>query len=294
MRRLLVKRFESSFGAFRQSLVKFKKITEDVITFIGKTNRYILDRQLLERIYDIDEEPSPSGLYSRIQQNPDYLEEESFHTKVLSEFEEIKKVYPEVINSLKEFPPRIKVAKPSDRDELFVIIKKGKLFVHYKDYANGQIETKSLEEVIEQIKAEPNTEKLSLSDRFWDEYEQIKDFIEKTTTFRASHSIEQRAINNLKTILRFNNIEDITPLKPFIKTLFEDILDYGTISDYTLRRIANINVNNEEQIIKELEALRRQLGENCLNKEKERLKSISKEVIIAVENRKALTISNDT
>jgi len=54
MRRLLVKRFESSFGSFEQSLKNFKHITESVLKFIDKTQKYILDRGLLERIYDKD------------------------------------------------------------------------------------------------------------------------------------------------------------------------------------------------------------------------------------------------
>lgn len=54
MRRLLVKRFESSFGAFRQSLINFRDITDIVLGFIQKTGRYILDRQLLMRIYSED------------------------------------------------------------------------------------------------------------------------------------------------------------------------------------------------------------------------------------------------
>ncbi|MBU2585482.1 MAG: DEAD/DEAH box helicase family protein, partial [Bacteroidetes bacterium] len=58
MRRLIVKRFESSFGAFEQSIKNFKKITGDVLEFIKKTGNgnplkgeYILDRDLLEKIY---------------------------------------------------------------------------------------------------------------------------------------------------------------------------------------------------------------------------------------------------
>ena len=54
MRRLLVKRFESSFGSFEQSIKNFKHITETVLRFIEKTNKYILDRSLLEKICDMD------------------------------------------------------------------------------------------------------------------------------------------------------------------------------------------------------------------------------------------------
>ncbi|HON07292.1 MAG TPA: SNF2-related protein, partial [Verrucomicrobiota bacterium] len=51
MRRLLVKRFESSFGAFKQSVANFRNITEIARKFIKDTGKYILDRDLLENIY---------------------------------------------------------------------------------------------------------------------------------------------------------------------------------------------------------------------------------------------------
>jgi len=61
MRRLLVKRFESSFGSFKQSIKNFKDITEKVLKFIKNTGKgdyykgeYILDRKLLEKIYNLD------------------------------------------------------------------------------------------------------------------------------------------------------------------------------------------------------------------------------------------------
>ncbi|MDO8639536.1 MAG: SNF2-related protein, partial [bacterium] len=47
MRRLMVKRFESSFGSFEQSIKRFKKITEDALAFIEISNKYIFDRPLL-------------------------------------------------------------------------------------------------------------------------------------------------------------------------------------------------------------------------------------------------------
>jgi len=57
MRRLLVKRFESSFGAFRQSIDNFKRITEKVQQFIASSGgKYILDRKLIDRIYQDDED----------------------------------------------------------------------------------------------------------------------------------------------------------------------------------------------------------------------------------------------
>ena len=56
MRRLLVKRFESSFGAFNKSVNNFIRIYSIVLDFINKTGRYILDRSLIEKIWQEDEE----------------------------------------------------------------------------------------------------------------------------------------------------------------------------------------------------------------------------------------------
>lgn len=57
MRRLLVKRFESSFGSFSQSISNFIRVHECVQKFIeNSSGKYILDRKLIERIYDLDEE----------------------------------------------------------------------------------------------------------------------------------------------------------------------------------------------------------------------------------------------
>lgn len=49
MRRLLVKRFESSFGSFEQSIKNFKRINLNCQKFINRTGEYILDRALLEK-----------------------------------------------------------------------------------------------------------------------------------------------------------------------------------------------------------------------------------------------------
>ncbi len=63
MRRLLVKRFESSFGAFAQSIRNFIRVHECVQTFIKNSGgKYILDRKLMERLYEEDEEKIEEAL----------------------------------------------------------------------------------------------------------------------------------------------------------------------------------------------------------------------------------------
>lgn len=64
MRRLLVKRFESSFGAFQKTIERFIHVHEVVLQFIENTGgKYILDRGLMELIYESDEEHINEVLY---------------------------------------------------------------------------------------------------------------------------------------------------------------------------------------------------------------------------------------
>lgn len=93
-------------------------------------------------------------------------------------------------------------------------------------------------------------------------------------------------MNNIDYLLRANRNEKLIPFKSFLRTLREDILDYGTLADYTLRRIANLKTDESkiDSAIEQLNALRNELGENFLDKEKARLKKLHKEIIIAIEN----------
>ena len=234
------------------------------------------------KIFAPDEEPSPSRLYERIQENPDKLEEESFYTKVLKEFREIEASYPDIIERLRDLPPRIKVAKASDKDELFVIFKKGSLFVYYTDYNSREPKLVDLEEIIERLKpTHPEDEALELSKQFWGGYEKIKAFKEHRHALREL-SLEQKAINNLNTILGNSKID--IDIRRFAAMLRDDILYYGTLPDYTLRRIVDIKTENVIEVHEKLKALREELGENYLLKEKERLKRVEKDIIIAIEN----------
>jgi len=69
MRRLLVKRFESSFGAFNKSISNFERIHKKILTFIENSGgKYILDRALVEKIYEDDEDAIEQHLEKFIAQ----------------------------------------------------------------------------------------------------------------------------------------------------------------------------------------------------------------------------------
>ena len=243
------------------------------------------------KIFDIDEEPTPSGLFNRIQQNPDAQEKESFYTKALKEFLKIKKDAPELIASLKNYPPRIKVAKKYSENELLVFLKKGRLYIHCLRYKNAKefdVYQATFEEVFDKIVCAQDEKALSLSDSFWEAYEGVKRFKESRVITPSEQSLEQKAMNNLAAFINRIQSEDIMPHKDFLRTLREDILDYGTLSDFTLRRIANLESEDEakqKRALREMIALKKELGEDYLQREKARQKDLSKEIIIAIENR---------
>lgn len=259
---------------------------------IASNKMFLIHNTLGEdaKIFDIDEEPTPSGLFNRIQQNPDDLEAEGFYTKALKEFLRIEKEFPEIIRSLKNYPPRIKVAKNYKDSEVLMFVKKGRLYIHSLKYrADNQfdISQTTFEEVFERIACLQNEKALPLSPGFWNAYEAIKNFKEYRVAPLGEQSLEQKALNNLGTLINKIHAEDIMPLKDFLRTLKEDILDYGTLSDYTLRRISNLESNTQQNVVDatdEIAALLTELGDDYLQKEKAKQKNLSREIIIAIEN----------
>jgi len=238
------------------------------------------------KIFDIDEEPTPAGLYERIRQNPDKMEEESFYTKMLKRFLEVKKENPQLIEELKNYPSRIKVAKRSIENELLIFLKKGRMYISGVKYGadkDGQIYSATLEEIFDKIVCDKNESKIPLSSSFWDCYGNVKKFRERFVP-TGEKDLEQRALLNIKTIIA-NPWQEILAHLDFLRVLREDIIDYGTLSDYTLRRIANLEIS-DHKTVKEILAFKKELGEDYLQKEKERQKNLSKEIIIAIENQK--------
>ena len=283
----LVNFFPTEKGA---SLVKSREIA---------ANKMFLIHNVLgedAKIFGPDEQPTPAKLYQRIQQNPEELEEVSFFTKVFKIYQKIKREHPEIIERLKKAPPRVKTAKKFKEDELLVFVKKGRLYVYWAKYTKdgkNKIKVSSLEGVFDRIKCSPNEKSLNWNTgQFWQAYEEVKVFKEIRQLPINEQSLEGKALNNLKYLLSQipkREIKGLMPYLAFLRTLREDILDYGTLASYTLRRIKDFKIDSEEEVAataQELEELKKRLGgENYLEKEKQKIKNLDKEIIVAVENK---------
>ncbi|MDP2684471.1 MAG: helicase-related protein [bacterium] len=243
------------------------------------------------KMFDIDEEPKASGfsVIDKIQQNPEKSEDESFYTKALKRYLAIKKENPRLIEEMQQYPPRIKVAKNFNQSELLVFVKKGRLYIHRVNYDDNNVMQLTFEDVFDKISCDQSENKLLLSDNFWEAYTKVKDFKESRFGKVSEQSIEQKALNNLSTLLK-NPWDGLLPLTDFLRILREDILDYGTLSDYTLRRISNVEHGNDVQkkeTITEIKRIMQEIGDDYLEIEKQRQKDLSKEIIIAIENKKS-------
>ncbi len=264
------------------------------------------------KVFDVDETPTPSDLYSRIIQNPEKSETESFYTTKNEEYQKIKEKYPQIIQKLNNIPNRIKVARINNNNNLIVIFKSKRLFslIYDNNVADkDKIREECIENVLEQIKCEPDEKPIEIDDMFWEAYSQIKNYKKSSKGATSEQSIYVKAKNNISFILRnFEILKEEEPniiyFKKFIYDLQEDMLDYGTLSDYTLRRIANftteifnqtnsngyfeidsLNNNKLKTLINEIKELADLLGLDFLDKEKERINKVEKEIIIAFENK---------
>ena len=103
MRRLLVKRFESSFGAFAKSVENFIHTHKIVLGFIGKTGRYVLDRKLIEKIWEEDEETIEKALREFAERLAQEEKPDPRHDRIyiLGEFDEAQQFVDDIKSDLK-------------------------------------------------------------------------------------------------------------------------------------------------------------------------------------------------
>ena len=245
------------------------------------------------KIFAPEETPSPAELFKRINRSPGEEEKESLLTSIRKEFGTIQEQHPDLVSGLVDFPTRVKTAKKFNRNELLVFRRKGlQLFVHaLLDYDDEKLKVLpyNLEEVLPQIRCTIETERQPLSRRFWTAYAAIKNYREQIIVPQSEHSLPVKAENNLRSALE-RHASALDEHLPFIRTLLRDLKDYQTLPKHTLRRLTLIemdeNVSSGElsRFKAEIETLRRNLGDNYLERIEKRVKEFRSEIIIAVEN----------
>lgn len=238
------------------------------------------------KIFSVDETPTPSDLFKRVNTNPEDEQEQSTLTRVRRLFFEIQSQYPELVERIKELPARVKTAKAFSQDQLLVFRRKGLgLFIQsVGDTTQEKPEIRSVlfEEALPLIECGFDEPRQSLSAHFWKAYEAIKSHRDVVRNPKSDTSVETKASNNLQTALH-NFKDELEEFIPFIRTLIEDLRDYKTLPKSMLRRFANTSPASAD-FRKELQEVKINLGNDYLEIIKKRLGTLKSEVIIAIEN----------
>jgi hypothetical protein len=241
------------------------------------------------KIFDSDEEPTASGLFSKMNQNPENEENTNIETKIRNTYSEIKSNHPEIIEKVQNLPNRTKTAKIHTIDNTVIVRKKGLALFYILDRLNQdkhQTVEITLEELISNIECKIDEPKAPLDKSFWESYEIIKKYVPKHRSGAGNiKSLEQKAITALKDLLK-NHKELLNHQQiEFVNTLIYDIRKYKTLPDYTLRRLSLSGKKDEyETLVENIKDINARLKNNYLDKIRERISMIKDDVIIAVRN----------
>lgn len=262
---------------------------------IAEQKMFLIHNSLGEdaKMFDEFEEPNASGLFKKINQNPDDEGELNVATLVRNQYKEIAEKYPEIIAKIDQLPARVKSAKQFENYQLNVLRKKGlSLFaqiIESKEDVNSEIQDILFEDLLRNVVCEFEEPKLNLSGRFWMNYEKIKNHKPQAKGRTTQISLEQRALDNLKVSLKLlKGYEE--SLIDFIKILLTDLRKYRTLSTRSIGRLARkpLAKGSSEKELKaftdEVYWLKNHLGADYLEIILKRVDKYHNEVIISVEN----------
>ena len=260
---------------------------------IAEQKMFLIHNALGEdaKIFAPDEEPTASGLFQKINSNPEEEEDLNIITIVRNEFNKIKDEHPEVIKRVNELPNRTKTGKIYSENNTVVFKKKGMaLFSLVANYEDGKIKIseKNFQELLNFVKCSFDEKRLPLSKQFWKAYERIKEYKPQYRSNSSELAIEKKALNSLKSLLSQKKDELNQEIISFIHTLLKDIKNYKTLSTNTLRKLVLPEKKGDkayEELIKNIDNLRKKIGADYLDIILKRISNIDDDIIIAVENK---------
>jgi superfamily II DNA/RNA helicase len=124
------------------------------------------------KIFDVDETPVPSELFTRISRNPEESEEEGILTRIRRELSLIEKEHPEVIRRIKDLPSRVKTAKNAEKYGLVLCRRKSLGFFVSNLDGNDDSTPQALlfEECLPFIQCGYSEPRFEMSSLFWSNY----------------------------------------------------------------------------------------------------------------------------
>ncbi len=261
---------------------------------IAEQKMFLIHNALGEdaKIFDADEEPSASGLFVKINTNPESDDELSIATVVRNEFSAILNNHPEIIDKISQLPNRTKTAKLFNENNTVVLRKKGMaLFSIIHNYDTDKPKEETFADLLKNVKCDFEEKRLPLTKEFWKSYEEIKEYKPKYKSGSSELALENLATNALKSLLKEKRKEIDQDLISFIDTLLKDVKRYKTLPKYTLRKLTlseKKKTNPYDDLITNIIELKRKLGNDYLDIILKRNSDINEDVIIAVGNFKKI------
>jgi len=244
------------------------------------------------KIFSPDEEPEASELFTRINQNPEDLEELNLNTSIRNKYHDIKERHPEVIEKIKKLPARVKAAKHFPNEHIVNVLRRkglGLFSLALNGIENSTVQEISFEELLPYVECEFDKESKKLSSEFWPIYDQLKTYKPRVANRSNANAIETKARNNLQTAIRLLGPQQ-QELREFIQDVIRDIKNYQTLSTYTLREFTSpelsgvVSQETQEKYFDEVKRMMSRIGKDFLEKAVGNRKKNFVETIIAVEN----------
>jgi hypothetical protein len=234
------------------------------------------------KIFDTDEEPTPAGLFEKLGRNPDTLEDESFLTQARREWAMIQREHPEIVEKLNRLPGRVKTAERRAPGGVYLFARRGMTLFALRTGRPDEDESivhLSLHDAIENIRTTVESPRCEgLSDAFWTQYGELQERLteQRSRSTPGSGSLIVKARNVLAGAAA-------TELGgAFARTLLEDIRNYGSLADRTLRKIVDAS-RDTATLVDLLDQLETEMGDHYLDPLRDGLPN--GEIVIAVEHR---------
>lgn len=270
-----------------ESEINLRKIAEEKMFMIHQC--FGEDSQILSE----DEQPSPSKLFEKINQNPDEINEK---THFITKIRNLLNDNPEIVNKIKYLPNHIKIAKKFNDNQTTLAVKRSNI-LYFFTYPNDNSQNLALnfEDVHDFVKCNFDEPALKLSDNFWKHYEFLKSnykkFLDQNSSSLFNDFQNKQKGNNEKAIsiifeLLRKNPQALSEHKVFLENILSDLNYFGTLPSSFIQSITNWKFNELEKIVDELIHFKKILGDNFLTPIEEKSKLIKTEVIICIENQK--------
>lgn len=255
------------------------------------------------KIFSIDEEPTPSGLYSKVSH---FGEDEamSFYTEAKIKYQKAKafleKNHPEIIERIVGYPGNVKTAWEGTPHATYMFRRQGPgFFALVSRKSEIEIEEVPLEDALKDVELdckEWNTPRVDFSPEFWKYavqeegkpkgvYESLKAY--KPKGLHLAHATIGDAVVAVQVLSKLKGALSAS-LRKFAMDVADDIQNYGTIPIYTVRKIARVgNIKSESEALEELENIlidvRAIRGNDYLSLVKRRVDAES--IVVTIEKR---------